>query len=265
MPAIDVTRLKSQANQLAQHFNQPAVLLRELKDLFEFYSNRTQQPKKSGLREPVIPAYNVAKPVLKRLLRELKKYADGDPAQALELADTLWAEPKLEFRLLAAGLLGQIRVKEPQPVIERINKWGQENEEDMLLDTITNQGLANLRAQAPESHMQLVESWLNNPELSAQKLGLRAILPLLEEPRFDNLPTLFRLLTPVVGKDVAELRPYILDAIQLSIHRSAKETAFFLRQNLDKPNPKTTRWLMRRCLDLFPAEIQVNLRTAMKE
>ncbi|MBW8009908.1 MAG: hypothetical protein FVQ83_01525 [Chloroflexi bacterium] len=67
-----------------------------------------------------------------------------------------------------------------------------------------------------------------------------------------------------VGQETEELRPYILDAIQLYIQRSAKESAFFLRQNLDKPNPKTSRWLTRRCLELFPAEIQANLRAALK-
>ena len=41
MPAIDLARLKKQTAQLADTFDQPTAFLRELREVLEFYVNRT--------------------------------------------------------------------------------------------------------------------------------------------------------------------------------------------------------------------------------
>ena len=41
MPAIDLARLKKQTAYLADIFGEPAIFLRELREVLEFYVNRS--------------------------------------------------------------------------------------------------------------------------------------------------------------------------------------------------------------------------------
>lgn len=104
MPAIQLNRLNKQANDLAALYNEPARFVRELRDLFEFYSDRTRRPSQTGAPDPVIPTYNVPDPVLRRVLFAITPYIAEDPESALLLADACWARQHLEFRIMAAQI-----------------------------------------------------------------------------------------------------------------------------------------------------------------
>jgi hypothetical protein len=56
MPAIDLARLKKQTARLADQFDQPSVFLRELREVLEFYVNRTL-PSQSVAPSSVLPTY----------------------------------------------------------------------------------------------------------------------------------------------------------------------------------------------------------------
>src|SRR5512145_962522 len=109
MPAIQLARLKLQAVELAASFRQPAVFARKLDDLCEFYANRTYRPGVSGESHPsLLKSYNIPAPVLREVQHELTPLAYAEPQATLALCQSLWEEPILEHRLLAAGILGQL-------------------------------------------------------------------------------------------------------------------------------------------------------------
>ena len=71
MPAIQLSRLRKQAENLPQFFNNPEKLTQEIIDLFEYYSDRTFRPGVVGRPIPIINSYKIATPVLQEILAVL--------------------------------------------------------------------------------------------------------------------------------------------------------------------------------------------------
>lgn len=78
MPAIDLARLKKQTAQLADMFDQPAVFLRELREVLEFYVNRTLRSQ-SVAPSSVLPTYRTPVVVLRQIEKELGPIAERQP------------------------------------------------------------------------------------------------------------------------------------------------------------------------------------------
>ena len=265
MPAIQPARLKRQSAALADKFTQPNVFVRQLRDLLSHYADRTHRAGQSGEPPALAGSYNLPLPVMRQIWRDLQPQINLHPEATLALCDALWAEPNLNSRLLAARLLGQLPLHPPEPVMDRLQSWVRSGIEARLLDGLLHDGLSRMQADAPERLLELVASWLSAPDLTIQELGLRAVLPLINDTSFENLPALFRLLTPFFRSAPSRLRPDILLVLSAFVHRSPSETAYLLRQNLTAPDNPDTAWLIRQVLGEFPPDTRSALRTALKE
>lgn len=266
MPAIQLARLKIQAAQLVEDYHDTASYVKGLHGLFDYYADRTRRSGQSGEPPPLITSYNVPLPVLRQVLIELAPHVALDHQAAFSLCNSLWEEPYLEFRLLAASILGQIPPNPPEPILDRVLSWAIPSTEDRLLDALIGEGLSRVRKESPDSFLNQVEGWLTAAEVFPQQLGLRATHTLVSDRYFKNLPFLFRMMAPLVRKASPQLRPYLLDVLRALAMRSPKEAAFFLRKNLSvKTDNPGTAWLTRNSLRYFPAEEQARLRVALRE
>lgn len=261
MPAILLSRLKIQTVRLAELIPTPDLFARSLRTILEYYSDRTHRPGQSGEPPPLLPAYNVPHPVLRQILRELAPQLSVDQSKGLAICDALWRQEQFECRLLAARILGLLPVEPLEPVYERLLVWVQEDEERVLNELLTH-GLTRWRKEAPTSYLVRLGEWLKSSSFNEQKLGLKALLPLIEDPSFNNLPVLFRLLNPLVRVAPSPIRPDILPVLRSLAKRSPNETAFYLRQNM---TAQDTPWLTRKVLAEFSASLQLSLREAMKD
>lgn len=265
MPAIQLAKLKIETNHLAEKFHKPSKFVRDLHALCDHYAERTRRPGQSGEPPPLLSTYKVPAPVLRQVVKELSPYVEEDNTGAIDLADALWQEPYLEFRLLAASILGMV---EPLPVdrlIGRLNAWVDANTDDRLLTAIMEVGLARLREEQTGTYTGQIRSWLDSEAIFPQRLGLRGLLYLLKSQKFENVPAVMRLIAPLVRSTPARLRADIVDVIQVLARLSPKETAYFLRQNLElKTDNPGTAWVIRHSLNCFPIEIQASLRHAMR-
>lgn len=264
MPAIQPARLKQQAVLLTGHFDNPPAFVRSLHHLLEFYADRARRPGQAGKPDPMITAYHVRPPVLRQILLELTLLAAVDPRSAFKLCDALWDEPYLEFRLLAAMLLGQIPTTETETVFRRIHAWIRPELEDYLINAVLTYGLVYLREHEPDAMIWLIQNWLASEDKFSKYLGLRALITIVEDPNFENLPVFFRMIQPLARTADPFLRQDLLDVLTVLAHRSPTETAYFLRQTLEMSNATDTPWLIRQCLREFPPEIQTNLRTTVR-
>lgn len=266
MPAIQFGRLKNQSAQLAERFNDPAIFRRGYHELLDFYADRAYRPGQAGEPPPLLRSYNVPKPVLRQVLKDLILQAVNDPPAGLRLCDALWQETYLEFRWLAAALLGQLPPDPPEPILVRIEAWATPSTEARLVDALLSLGLARLRAETPGRTQAEIQTWLVSTDQFTQQLGLQALTYLLEEPGYENLPQAYRMITPLVRAAPSALRPDLLNVLRKLATISPRETAYFLRQNMaiQQDNPGTA-WLARNCLVSFPPEIRANLRSAIRE
>jgi hypothetical protein len=264
MPAIHLPRLRRQTAELAEKFENPRAFTQALKDLFEFYSDRTRRPGKTGAPPPLIKVYMVPDPVLRRIYREMAPLARANPEKAFDLVGALWEEPLFEHRLIACRLLGEIPSGEHQRLLALIEEWVDENEEESLLESIATQSLARLREESPEVFTAQIERWLEAKGIKYQKLGLMTLLAQLSATEFENLPVVYRLLGMHMPTASKGLRPYLFDLLKPLARRSPLETAFFLRQSLEGSDNPVIPWLIRRSMEFFPKDVQSSLKAALK-
>jgi DNA alkylation repair enzyme len=264
MPAIQPARLRQQAALLAQSFSQPEVFIRSLHHLLESYADIARHPGQGSEIPPLIDAFYVRPPVLRQLVVELTPYAQTDSEGAIVLAEALWQQPYLEFRQLAASLLGLVPVEDPQPILALLESWLNTRPEDRLIEALLVQGMFTLRRDRQEIYLEVVSNWLKRQEVFANQLALRALTPLIQDPGFENIPSIFRIIQPFSRSLASGLRPFMVSIMHALARRSPQETAFFLRYNLETPENPDTPWLVRQTLPALPFELQESLHAALR-
>jgi len=263
MPAIDLARLKTQAAQLSDQFDHPDLFLRGLNSLLDYYTNRTIRSSQLA-RRLSLPTYRAPKPVLRQIEHELQPVAQAHPAEAILLVNAMWKSGSLEGRLLAASLLGMIPPAQAMQALTRLPDWLQASSDEVVRHALLDESLARLRRENPDALFLLLEEWLKSPRSTLQVWGLRALIPLLDNPDFENLPAVFRILRPAV-RSAGPATQLELQACLTALGRASQtETLFFLREILaDRPTPMLVRTL-RRMLPALPAGLQAGLREAMR-
>ena len=260
MPAINLARLRQQTAALGDHFDQPAVFIRTLNDLLDYYADRIQRHGQAGEPPPLIKAYRVPSTILRNLALELASRAAEDEISTLALCDMLWAQPYLEPRILAATLLGHAPLTAIEDVLSRVDRCAKTTSEERLIEALIKHGLSRAHREQPQRLLLQAEVWLSAEDLILQRIGLIALRQLILDAKFENLPTALKLFTPFVRLAPLPLRPEILDVLAELARRSPREAAYFLRQNLDISGDTDTAWLIRQSLKFFPVEIQASLR-----
>src|SRR5215208_3220672 len=230
MPAIDLARLKKQTARLADMFDQPSPFLRELREVLEFYVNRTLRSR-SVAPSSVLPTYRTPVVVLRQIETELGSIAERQPIQALELADALWDEGWLETKLLAAFLLGRIPPQEER-LLARLTAWTQAVRDPEVRAALLTTSLTRLRQETPDLFLILVKEWLHPARQRMWPNGIQALVPLISSPDFDNLPPIFDIVEPVIKTSPGTLQFDLQELITVLYEASPEETIYFLQQIL---------------------------------
>lgn len=266
MPAIQPARLKVQAAELAQLAPDAEEFCRAFHAYLDYYADRTYRPGIVGEPPPFMRAYHVPPQVVRAVLKELTEYAASEQDESLALADMLWSEPYLEFRLLAASLIGQVSPNPSESIFGRIHSWTGPSTEERLINALIISGLERVRLERVDRYIEQIEIWLKSKHTFENQLGLKAIPPLLDTRSFEDFPLIFRLLDQVMRSDQPSLRPEILAVIEALAFRSPMETVYFLHQTIitgtDKPN---LTWFVRHSLKFFPSDSQKYLQEALRQ
>lgn len=265
MPAIQPAVLRQQAALLAEHFDQPIAFQRSLRHFLELYADRAHRSGQLGIPPPLSPAYYVRPPVLRQVLIELKPLIGDFPEQALLLCDALWMDDYYEFRILAIRILGQVTPRPQERVLQRVREWIQSQPEKRLVGAIIQEGCSRLRDEQVQAYLELVESWISQPNSYYQQVGLSSILPVVESGTFTNLPVIYRLLQPLVYSIPPAIKQEIIDLLRALARNSPYETAYFLRQNLTNFENPGYPFLVRQVLDDFPYDLQESLKEEVRK
>lgn len=264
MPAAELSRLRTQINGLIARFAEPEQFRSALRDLLEAYANRAYRAGQAVQPQPLLSSYRVAPLVTQQLELELSKTCQEQPVQAIAVVTALWQDPYLEPRVLAAHLLGAIPTSQADAVIAKLAEWAQPSENFRMLDHLFQHSTRTLRREAPQRLLALYSEWIGSTHTAVQGLALRAMIPLVSDEAFVNLPAIFKLVSPVMQSAPGALHTDLQAILEALTRRSPTETAFFLRQILSlAPGPGTAR-LVRRCLPLFEPAQQDRLRNALK-
>jgi|WetSurMetagenome_2_1015567.scaffolds.fasta_scaffold262198_1 hypothetical protein len=263
MPAIDLARLKTQAAGLADKFGQPDAFIASLNEILDFYTNRTYRLTQI-VRRYSIPAYQTPRPVLRQIQSELNPLARSRPVEAVMLTRALWEAGSLESRLLAASLLGSIPSVHAVPALTRLPEWLSRSTEREVRQALLSNALERLRRENPDTFFTILENWLASPRPSWQIWGMQALIPLLQEPDFENLPAVFRILRPALKAAGPTTQLDLQACISALEQVSFIETLAYLRENLSDNPPLLLVRTLRRIMPGLSPQLQAGLRETMR-
>ena len=263
MPAIDLARLKKQTAKLSDIFGQPNTFLRELREVLEFYVNRSLRSQ-GVAPSSVLPTYRTPVAVIRQIETEIGPVAERQPNQALELADALWDEGWLETRLLAAFLLGRIPPQEER-LLARLTAWTQAIRDPEVRSALLTTSLTRLRKETPDLFLVLVKEWLHPARQRMWSNGIQALVPLISSPDFDNLPPIFEIVEPIIKTSPGTLQFDLQELITTLFEASPEETTYFLQQILKQTKSPLPSIALRRMSPELPHELQLSLREMLRQ
>lgn len=264
MPAVELTRLRSQIQEVMAYFSDPPAFLRELKELLERYSDHAYRPGTAIKPQPLLPSYRVTPLILREIELQLTRICQEQPEQALEIAETFWQEKYLDIRQFAANMLGAIPPEYGTAVIEKIQFCATPGDNYRVLDILFQAGTTNLRRSGSALLLELADKWLNQTEPGVKSLGLRLLIPVISDSRFENTPPVFRLLGPLVQNPPVQLQADLQAILEALSRRVPSETVYFLRQTMAISTNQTVSRMIRRLLPLFDPSQQAALKSAIK-
>ncbi len=264
MPAIELSRLKTQAARLAEKFDDPNAFARDLNELLGFYTNRTIRTAQVVQRLSV-PTFHTPRPVMRQIELELGMFAENHPEDAMRLIDVLWEANSLESRLLAAYLLGSLPSKQATPALMHLPVWLNQTADKEIKSALLTKALARLRWENPTTFFSILEEWLRSNQTVLQIWGMQALIPLLEDPQFENLPAVFRILRPAI-LNLGPATQLDFQACLAALEKaSMTETIAFLREIIQGDPPPMMLRIFRRILPAQSVGLQEALRSLLRE
>lgn len=255
MPAFDLVRLRTQINELVSLITEPKSFLFKFHDLLEFYNNWTHKSGQETPSKPLVKSYNVSLQIIKQIELSLVPQIKTSPQVTLNLADALWRDEYLESKNLAAYILGQTSLDFSNQIKERILTWAEPGLTNIILDTLFQKATLKLEQEKPEEWEELVLGFLNHYDPNMQILGLKAIANVIDNPNFNNIPSLFKIIRPFLQEPKDVIQIALNKVIKALASRTPVETAYLLKQVLfDYPNKDVSQNIRRYVPYFQPAE-----------
>jgi hypothetical protein len=263
MPAIDLARLRKQANRLADFFFLPDEFIKHLREILEFYVNHTLRTKETIAPGSNLNTYRTPPAVITHIENELRAVAEANPHFALELADVLWDEGALETRLLAAFLLGRIPPQEER-LLPRLTAWTQQVRDSDVRFALLSTSLTRMRKENPNQFLNLIREYLHPARARTWSNGIQALIPMIADAANANLPSIFDIVEPIIEEAPSTLQNDLADLIVALYRASANETTFMLKHVLANTQNPMTVITMRRIAASFPPPLQIELRDLLR-
>jgi hypothetical protein len=263
MPAISLSRLNSDIDELARHVYQPEDFCRFLNAVLDRFANYVYRPGEAVRTRLNISRYHVDPMVISKIEQKIKPACLVDPNAALLLADVLWHDNHYESRLLAAKILGLLPLEAVEQTASQVEEWARSEQESAVLMDLFDFGCAGLRNQNPAALFDMAENWLNKEDADIQMLGLRLLLSIIRNTASIQLPRVYSLLHSPFQHAVPRFHTVFLDLLGSLIERSSVETSLFVRQVLLLNPSRECLRIIRRKLSSFPPSLQQSLRQSL--
>jgi len=264
MPAIDLARLRKQANRLADFFFVPEDFLRHLREMLEFYVNYSLRTKENIAPGSNLPTFRTPAVVVRQIENAIGPLARENPHYALELADLLWDQGYIETRMMAAFLLGCIPPQEER-LLARLTAWTQQVRDPSVRSALLTTSLARMRKETPDKFLVLISEWMHPARQRLWPNGIQALLPMITDPEYENLPPIYELARPIIESAPGMLQNDLANLINALYQASPAETEYYLREILEKSANPLTVVTVRRILNILHPELQSRLRNLVRQ
>jgi len=265
MPAVPLNQIQAQIAELSWKYTRAPEYVEGLRDLFNQYGSLVFKKGQVTRKLRAYPSFHVPPVLMNQLEMSLIANHRRYPQASLALVDALWQEEMIEPKTLAAALLGRVDAGGPEPIMQRILLWCQPDLHPLVQEVVFDHATLTLRERYAAVWLAQIEAWADHPTQTIQNMGLRAMLPLAKDRQFNNLPPLFRLLTPLVQSFTPDQQPVLAELLTALVRRTPVEMSFLLRQICQRGVSSASLRMLRRLLPIFPPHEQEQLRQAIKD
>jgi hypothetical protein len=248
MPPIDPTVLRARTAALAGQIGDPAAAAAGVRRLLEYYADLTHRQSPKVATSAAANEYKVPAPVLRAIVNALRGPAQADPRAGLALANALWAGGSREARRIAAELLGQAAPAAPAEALALIEAWAPQVEGAETADALAELGLGPLMRADPGRYLEHARRWVTQPGRWVRRFGISALLPLVKDRQWDNVPGALAVVRVVMTDGDAEVRKAAATVLTGLGPKSPAEVALFLREQALRSN-NNAHWIIRNSLD----------------
>lgn len=264
MAAVNLLKLRKEINNLLWKFTNPLEFKADLSQILDQYETLPFRSSPSIHITGFIQRSQVPLLVYRELELAFYPVVQEQPEAALALADTLWAVPEPAVRQIASILLGQVPLRFSDQILERLLVWAQAGLDPQEVSGLFENAASQLRNTNVEVLLQAAADWCKSASKADQHIGLRALIFLLEDPKFINLPTVFNVLEGVFSSTGLDQHHEVSEIVELALEKSKIETSFFIRQQLEsKPNRELSR-ICRRLLPKFSPQSRDTIQSLLR-
>jgi hypothetical protein len=251
MPSVPLERLKPQINAITLQYENSDLFVNSLIALLKSYSSEIDHSSTKISSYSIIPQMNVPMVVLNHLEISLKHLAKKFPDQTIIIASTIWEQRYFETKKIAIFLLSNLPAQENFAFFDRIDNWITEDiEQPILLEIFDNLNKSKILSQDPK-WILLIETWLSSKIGRLNKIGLRALVNHLHSKPIKDLPSVFRIIEPLLSNPHISINNELLEMVKALITVSQAETAAYLiHLSIIYPKKETLSFI-RKCLSMF--------------
>ncbi|NIS79974.1 MAG: hypothetical protein GTO14_07160 [Anaerolineales bacterium] len=259
MAAVNPARLNTQVGELLACLHDPVALRRECLEILDFYADRTRRPSVSSSADDAVRIFRVPRPVIRALGTGLKTRVIERPDLAYAAASALWEAGYRETRQLACVILGAYRQSE---IADWVTDWVPSCEDRVALAELARVGLQGWRANDVAMFLSKVAEWLESSSLRMRVFSLQALDAAAHDEDFDELPTVFRLITGRVATSQGREKRSLYSLVNTLATRSPPETARFLIDEINREGG-AARKMTRSLIENFPSRQRILLERTL--
>jgi len=237
--------------------------MKHLREIIEFYVNHSLRTKENFAPGSNLVTYRTPPAVIAHIQNEIKNLASENPHFALELADLLWEEGALETHLLAAYLLGRIPPQEKR-LLPRLSAWTQQVRDPDVRSALLSTSLVRMRKETPNQFLALIREFLHPERPRLWSNGIQALLPMITDATFSNLPPILDIVEPILEEAPTTLQNDLAELIIALYRASSSETSFLLKNVIANSKNPLTVITYRRISPSFPKALQNELRESLR-
>ena len=264
MSAINLSRLRTQLELILPNLEDLEQFLKGLREIYTFYADYTHPVGNPPSGVFTLEEFNTPVILNREVLLLLNPACKETPDHMLALADRLWQEPQVEFRQLAAQILGKLPEIKADAVLARIRDWSEASPNLELLPFLHRQASASIRRNFPEKWLDLLSEWDASAQPSLSRLAIEGVLPLIDDRDYENLPAIFTFLTPLFIQPGSERQYDLLTVLEHLARRSEAETVHFLQKAVELSSDPTIARFIRRSLAFFTSTNQEYLKEILR-
>ncbi|MCX8023939.1 MAG: DNA alkylation repair protein [Thermanaerothrix sp.] len=268
MPAVPLHTLHQRLQELSSIFEDVPQFKRGLKRLLDQYTDQSYRPGETIPLALASERLSVPPVVIHEVEAALHTLALQHPEAALQLANLLWTEGNSLDGYLAAVLIRAVPITDETrlSIQDHLTRWVQGTEKSPHLISTLVLATEGMKKAAWDSWQDLIRGWLFSPSPVAQRVALRAISSLVQDPNFEVLPFIFDWLTQWLQENPPTVLPQeVSDLLQALAERSPAETTYFLRQLMRLLPPSSARRLIRIALPILPEDYRQRLQSALRQ